>query len=312
MTLLVLAGGLSLEREVSLDSGRRLTQALRADGIDTTMCDADDQLPQHLRSVSPTAAINVLHGQRGEDGTVAELLSLCNIPYIGQTPAAARLASDKATAKAIATLNNLRTPEGITLPYDAFQDYGAEKILNYIVERIQLPLVVKPIHGGSGIGLSIVREATELRSAFQSAFACDKSVLIEKYIKGIQIAVTIVDDLSHPRLLPAVQVQPKTGQYDYPARYSAGRSLHLLPPVAPDAHIENVLGAALRIHRGLGMRHVTRTDFILEPDGTAQFLEITGSPSLTATSLAALAIDAAGEALSRTYTELIKALLLHA
>ena len=308
LTIAVLAGGISLEREVSLASGNHLVQALKSDGIDTVLWDADERLAERLRSVQPTAVINLLHGQRGEDGTISELLTLLGIRYIGQPPSAARMAYHKPTAKAMATLCGIPTPENAVLPLEVFREYGAKLIMELIIDRINLPMVVKPARGGSGIGLTIVQEASGLSRAFMDAFACDSSVMAERYIPGSQIAVTIVDDRREARVLPVVQVESKSGQYDYAARYSPGESFYTIPPAVPPAYIDAATAAALKIHRHLGMRHVTRTDFVLGEDGSLQFIEITGSPGLTETSPTTAAISASDIHLSATYINLVEAL----
>lgn len=220
--VLVLAGGLSYEREVSLRSGRRALDALRAAGITAEQRDADATLLPVLAADRPDAVIIALHGATGEDGSLRGVLDLCGVPYVGCDARSARLAWDKPSAKAVLREAGIPTPDWVALPHDRFSELGAVAVLDRIVERLGLPLMVKPAQGGSGLGASVVRDATELPAAMVGCFAYHQTALVERYVPGVDIAVSIVDLGEGPVTLPAVEIVPQNGVYDYAARYTAG------------------------------------------------------------------------------------------
>ena len=178
--VLVLAGGLSYERDVSLRSGRRVLDALRAAGLSAEMRDADVTLLPMLREDPPDAVVIALHGATGEDGSLRGVLDLCGIPYVGCDARAARLAWDKPTAKAMLREAGIPTPDWVALPHDRFSELGAVAVLDRIAERLGLPLMVKPAQGGSGLGAAVVREATDLPAAMVGCFAYDTTALVAK------------------------------------------------------------------------------------------------------------------------------------
>src|SRR5262245_20410014 len=155
--VLVLAGGLSYEREVSLRSGRRVLDALRAAGLDAELRDADATLLPTLDAESPTAVVIALHGATGEDGSLRGVLDLCGVPYVGPDARSSRLAWDKPSAKAVLREAGIPTPDWVALPHDRFSELGAVAVLDRIASRLGLPLMVKPAQGGSGLGATVVR-----------------------------------------------------------------------------------------------------------------------------------------------------------
>ncbi|HWB36056.1 MAG TPA: ATP-grasp domain-containing protein, partial [Rugosimonospora sp.] len=218
--ILVLAGGLSHERDVSLRSGRRVLDALRAVGIEAVQKDADISLLPTLAAERPDAVIIALHGATGEDGSLRGVLDLCGVPYVGCDAQSARVAWDKPSAKAVLREAGIPTPDWVALPHDRFSELGAVAVLDRIVDRLGLPLMVKPAHGGSGLGASVVRDATALPAAMVGCFAYDQTALVERYVAGVDIAVSIVDQGDGPVARPAVEIVPRDGVYDYAARYT--------------------------------------------------------------------------------------------
>src|SRR5918998_5241167 len=162
LRVLVLAGGLSYERDVSLKSGRRVLDALRAAGIEAQLRDADVSLLPSLLADPPDAVVISLHGATGEDGSLRGVLDLCDVPYVGPDSLASRLAWDKPSAKAVLREAGIPTPDWVALPHDRFSEFGAVAVLDRIAGRLGLPLMVKPAQGGSGLGASVVREASAL------------------------------------------------------------------------------------------------------------------------------------------------------
>jgi D-alanine-D-alanine ligase len=292
--VLVLAGGLSYERDVSLRSGRRVLDALRGAGLSAETRDADVSLLPTLQEDPPDAVVIALHGATGEDGSLRGVLDLCGIPYVGCDARAARLAWDKPTAKAMLREAGIPTPDWVALPHDRFSELGAVAVLDRIVERLGLPLMVKPAQGGSGLGAAVVREATALPAAMVGCFAYDSTALVERYVPGTDVAVSVVDLGTGPQALPAVEIVPRNGVYDYAARYTAGLTTWHTPARLSASVAAAVASTALAAHEALGLRDLSRVDLIVDGDGRAHVLGVNVSPGMTETSLLPLAVQAEG------------------
>ncbi|MEV8506733.1 D-alanine--D-alanine ligase [Actinoplanes sp. NPDC051475] len=292
--VLVLAGGLSYERDVSLRSGRRVLDALRSAGLSAEMRDADVSLLPTLQEDPPDAVVIALHGATGEDGSLRGVLDLCGVPYVGCTAAASRLAWDKPSAKSMLREKGIRTPDWVALPHDRFSELGAVAVLDRIAERLGLPLMVKPAQGGSGLGASVVREAAALPAAMVSCFAYDSTALVERYVAGMDVAVSVIDLGEGPVPLPAVEIVPRNGVYDYAARYTAGLTTWHTPARLSPAVSESVAATAVAAHEALGLRDLSRVDLIVDAEGVPHVLEVNVSPGMTETSLLPLAAQAGG------------------
>jgi D-alanine-D-alanine ligase len=294
LDVLVLAGGLSYERDVSLRSGRRVLDALRGAGINATLRDADATLLPYLQADPPSAVVIALHGATGEDGSLRGVLDLCGVAYVGCDARASRLAWDKPSAKAMLRERSIRTPDWVALPHDRFSELGAVAVLDRIVDRLGVPLMVKPAQGGSGLGAAVVRDAAALPAAMVGCFAYDSTALVERYVPGTDVAVSVVDLGDGPQALPAVEIVPRDGVYDYAARYTAGLTTWHAPARLPSATAAGVASAALAAHAALGLRDLSRVDLIVDQSGEPWVLGVNVSPGMTETSLLPLAVQAAG------------------
>lgn len=293
--VLVLAGGLSYEREISLRSGRRVSEVLRTAGISVETRDTDASLVPAMLADPPDAVFVTLHGGAGEDGAIRSVLELLSVPYVGAGPDACRVAYDKPTAKTVVRSVGLRTPDSVTLPKETFHDLGAAAVLARIVERLGLPLFVKPSRGGSALGASVVRTAEELPAAMVGCFAYGDTALIERCIEGVEVAVSVVDLGSGPVALPPVEIVPDKAVYDYAARYTAGHTEFFAPArLSPEAAAA-CAEMAVTAHTALGLRDISRTDLIVDADDLPYFLEVNVAPGMTETSLFPMAVEAAGE-----------------
>ena len=302
----VLSGGLSHEREVSIRSGRRLSAALRSVGVTVEEWDADSSLLTRLRNSRPDAVVVALHGGEGENGSVQAILEMLGVPYVGTDSRACRRAWDKPTAKAELARAGLTTPEWVVLPHATFRELGAQPVLDAMVSTLGLPLMLKPDQGGSALGAQVVRDAAELPAAMVGCLAYGDTVLAEQFISGVEVAVTVVDGPDGPTALPAVEIVPETGVYDYTARYTAGLTDFHAPARLEAASAKAVGELAVAAHRLLGLRDVSRTDAVVAEDGTVYFLEVNVSPGLTETSLLPMAVEAAGQSLGEIYAGLIE------
>ncbi|PDP89629.1 D-alanine--D-alanine ligase [Glycomyces fuscus] len=292
--VLVLAGGLSPEHEVSVHSGRGVAEALRRLGVEVQVADVDSTLLDRLVQDPPQVVFPVLHGAAGEDGAIREVLELAGVPYVGARPGGCRLAYSKPAAKALLAERGVRVPRGAALPKSAFHDLGAPALMERLADRLGLPLFVKPDRGGSAFGAAPVGSVQELSAALVSCFAYSDSALVEEQVQGTELAVGVLDTGDGPVALPPVEIVPDGGVYDYAARYTAGRTEFFCPARLPASAVAEATEAALTAHRVLGLRDLSRTDVIVGGDGRVTFLETNVAPGLTETSTFPMAAAAAG------------------
>lgn len=303
--VLVLAGGLSHERDVSLRSGRRVAESLREIGVEVDIRDIGPDLVPTLAADPPAVVLPVLHGAAGEDGAIREILELTSLPYVGSRPHACRVAWDKPIAKAVAAHAGISTPAWVTLPETTFRDLGAAAVLDAVLRRMGLPLVVKPARGGSALGCTVVRDSGQLPAAMVSCFAYDDTAVLERFVLGTEVAVGVIDTGNGPEALPAVEIVPDSGIYDYAARYTAGTTEFFVPARLSPPAAAAAAAAALAVHASLGLRDLSRTDVIVTPDGVAEFLDVNVAPGLTETSLLPQALRAVGRDAGAVYRELL-------
>ena len=308
--VVVLAGGLSHERDVSLRSGRRVAEALREAGAEVDVRDVDADLLRLLREDPPDCVLPLLHGETGEDGAVREVLELVGLPYVGSRPSACRAAFDKPVAKEVVTRAGLRTPESVTLPHETFRELGAAAVMQALVAKVGLPLIVKPARGGSALGCTVVREAGALPQAMVNAYAYGDTALVERFVEGTEVAVPVVDTGDGPRALPVVSIEPDGGVYDYTARYTAGSTEFNVPAKLDDAVATACAQVAVAAHEALGLRDLSRSDLIVDADGQVWFLEVNVAPGLTETSTVPLSVTAAGLDLGDLVADLVRAAIV--
>lgn len=304
MSIVVLAGGLSHERDVSIRSGRRVWESLTDAGANAVVRDVDANLLGQWFIEPPTVVIPMLHGAAGEDGSLRDVLESLGLPYVGSTAEACRMAFDKPIAKSIVSAAGISTPKAVALPHSTFRELGADAVIEAVVEAVQLPIIVKPTKGGSSLGANVVREQRELASALVAAFAYGDVVLIEHFVEGVEVAVSVLEVEGVPQALPAVEIRPDGGFYDYTARYTAGTTEFFAPARLSDELSRAVADVAVTAHRALGLRDLSRSDLIIDAAGTVWFLEVNVAPGMTETSLFPQAVAAAGLELGSVLAEL--------
>ncbi|MGH8791987.1 MAG: D-alanine--D-alanine ligase family protein [Stackebrandtia sp.] len=302
--VVVLAGGLSYERDVSLRSGRRITDALCRVGVAAELRDVDSGLLPSLVADPPDAVVFALHGGVGEDGALRSVLDLIGVPYVGPSADAARRAWDKPGAKSLLRDAGIPTPDWIALPRETFSDLGAGPLLEHIREKFGLPLAVKPAKGGSGLGVHVVHAADELPSAMVGCFAYGDVALVERFVAGIDVAVAVCDVGDGPVALPAVEIAPKSGRYDYAARYNPGATTWHVPARLESRMSADVAVVAVAAYRALGLRDLSRIDLMVGETGPPQVLEAKVVPGMTETSLVPMAAEAAGRDVGSLLAEL--------
>jgi D-alanine-D-alanine ligase len=285
----VLKGGRSLERGVSLRSAARVEDALIGLGHQVLGIDVGADLVERLSTERPDVAFVAMHGPGGEDGTAQELLELLGIPFTGPGVAACSRCMDKVGAKHTLREVGVPTPDWFAFNETAFRELGAADALGRLEERLEFPLVIKPSRGGSALGVRFAARASEVPEALISAFSYDSRVLLERYVKGRELALSVLGD----QPLPVVEAIPTSGdRYDFEARYGIGRTTFICPAELGEAEA-GVIDAALGAYRALGASGFARVDLILGEAGP-QVLEVNAIPGLTDTSLLPQAAEAAG------------------
>ncbi len=288
----LLKGGRSLERQVSLKSGARVQDALHRLGHDVVAIDVGHDLVRRLRATAPEVSFVALHGRDGEDGTVQELLEALAIPYTGSGVSACIRCADKVIAKNHMLDAGIPTPDFFAFNETAFKELGAADALPAIEERLGFPLVVKPAGQGSALGIKFARSAPDVPGALVAAFSYGDKVLLERHVRGRDLAVSVLD--GEP--LPVVEAVP-AGQefYDFEARYEIGRTRFVCPAELADGLTARAQELALQVWDVLGCRGFARIDLLLcDETGELTVLEANAIPGMTETSLLPLAAEAAG------------------
>jgi len=300
----VLCGGRSAEREVSLKSGAQVQQALRGMGHEAEAVDIDLKTWDVLRDGGFDCVFNALHGRFGEDGTVQGMLELLGLPYTGSSVLASALCMDKARANEMMAGAGLHVPEFEELE---IKEGVAADVVERLVGRYGRPLVVKPVREGSTIGITIAQDAEQLASGLVLAARYDRRVLVQRFQSGTEITVGV---LATPDLqvLPTLEIVSDNPVYDYDAKYTAGKSHHIIPARIPEAAQAASAQAAGRAFTLLGCSGMARVDIIVDGSGTPWLLEVNTVPGLTALSLLPDAARAAGI----EFDQLVKRLVEHA
>ena len=300
----VLMGGRSLERSISLKSGKRIARALTERGYDVLELDVDETLVPTLMSEKPDLVYIALHGKGGEDGTVQELLEILGIPYTGPGPLPSIIGFNKVLSKELFIANGIPTPRYFTISSATLEEMGASNLLPTAWEKLGSPLVVKPAAQGSALGVKIVRELDDLGGALIEALSYDDRVLLEEHVAGTEIAVSVIGD-SEPEALPAVEVVPESGFFDFDARYTPGKTEYFIPARLEKSVAAEASRLALEAHKLLRCKDLSRVDMIVR-DGHPLVLELNISPGMTETSLLPLAAEAAGMNFSDLVERLVK------
>ncbi len=306
----VLKGGHSLERGVSLRSGAHAQEALSRLGHEVHPLDVDSELVTALRKAQPEVALIALHGPDGEDGTMQTLLEALGVPYTGSGPAACMCCTNKVLAKHLMRDAGIPTPEFRSFRESSIKELGAAAVLPDVEGALAFPLVVKPASQGSALGVKFARNAEELPSALVGAFSYGDTVLVERYVKGRDLAVSVIDGPDAPTALPIVEAVPREEEfYDFQSRYEIGMTTFVCPAELEPDTTERAQQLAVQVYELLGCHGLARVDLMLEQaTGELWVLETNVIPGMTETSLLPQAADAAGIG----FDELIERLLASA
>ena len=296
----VLLGGRSAEREVSLNTGTQVAEALRARGMAVATVDtADDDFIASIVATRPDVVFIALHGRFGEDGTIQGLLELLDLPYVGSGVLASALAMNKVMSK------HVYASEGLMSPDYAVVRRNEPYSVPALVEALGSDTVVKPANEGSSVGMTIVHDPELLGEAIEVAFRHDPLVLVERFETGVEVTIGVIGN-DDPVALPTLEIVPVNHFYDYESKYVPGMSRHIIPAGVSEAARVECQRLAVEAHRALGCSGMSRSDTIVTPEGTVFLLETNTIPGMTKTSLLPDAAAAAGIAFPELCERLVR------
>lgn len=290
--IIVLMGGPSAEREVSLRTGRAVCEALSAKGCNVATLELDRNIVTNLQAANPAVVFIAVHGKYGEDGVIQGILDLLEIPYTGSGVLASALAMDKALSKKVFMASGVPTPPAL---FFGLQDKltGFAAMISRIREGFALPVVIKAATQGSSIGVTIVDTAEKLPAAVDDAFLYSESIVVEQFISGKEVTVAVWGNET-PEALPIIEIAPKSGRYDYQSKYTQGATEYIVPARLSAEVAGSVQAAAVKAHMALGCKGLSRVDFMIDNTGNFYALEVNTIPGMTGTSLVPKAAAAAG------------------
>jgi D-alanine-D-alanine ligase len=272
--------------------------------------DVTPDLVETLRRERPDAVYIALHGKYGEDGTIQELLEFLDLPYTGPGVVSSYLAWDKSVAKHLFASNGIPTPPWVTLTADAFKEMGAATALDLMPQKVGgFPVVVKPSTQGSALGLTKVERAEDLAEALLGALSFADAALVERWVDGCELAVSVLDGADGPLVLPPVEIVAKSGLFDFSAMYTRGETDYFVPARLEPAVLAEAMSLASRVHQLLGCRDVSRVDMVVDDHGQPLVLECNTSPGMTETSLLPMAAEAVDMSFEDVVAQITRAAL---
>jgi D-alanine-D-alanine ligase len=284
-------GGLSPEREVSIITGNSVLEALNRKGLTAFPLHVDHNIGGTLKSNPIDVAFLALHGTFGEDGCIQGLLEYFKIPYTASGVMGSALAYDKLKSKEILKFHGIPTPD-----YEVFYKY------HEISRTLDLPVVVKPTNQGSSLGVTIVKDESQWKPALETAFSYSEEVMVEKFIDGKLLAI----GMNEMTPMPIIHIRPKSGFYDYEAKYTSGKTEYICPADIEEDEADRCRQVAIKVFQVLRGRGFPRVDVILDGQGTPQVLEINTIPGMTPTSLLPMAAQEMGMEFDDLVVEILK------
>ena len=282
LRIAVLAGGNSAEAEVSRSSAGGISAGLRTWGHEVGVIELDREVVSALRAFGPDVVFPVLHGPPGEDGTVQGLLAMLGLPFVGSGVQGSAAAMDKYVAKALFRAEGLPVAEDVLIAPGTSAEHAAEVVLKQLGDRV----VIKPRRQGSALGVALLPAGGDLVSPLREALEYGGGALVERFETGREATVAVLDEHGRDALaLPAIEITVASGEwYDYDNRYTPGKSQHIVPAEFPQPCLDRLADIALRAHRCLGLRDLSRADFVVG-NRKIYLLEVNSLPGMTATSL---------------------------
>ncbi len=295
----VIYGGENSEKEVSINTGRGIINALKIKGYEVIPIEYSADMIDRLRSSELDLVYIALHGKFGEDGRVQGLLDILKIPYVGSGVLASSLAMDKITAKKLFAYEGLPTALDVILIKNK-----SEINIKSIIEKLSLPVVIKPATEGSTVGLTIAEDEDEIIEGIEKAFNYDERIIVEQYLSGVEVTVAVLEDEDEIKALPIIEIIPKNKFYDYESKYALGGSKHIIPARIPKNLTLEVQKNAIKAHKALGCKTISRVDMIITNE-IPYILEVNTLPGMTETSL----FPDAAKAIGLEYADMIDLLV---
>lgn len=301
----VIMGGPSAEREISLITGAAIAGALREKGYNVAEIDLEPKkLAEQLEVCGAKVVFNAVHGMYGEDGRLQTLLEMLEMPYTGSGMLASALGMDKAASKRIMQAADISTPKALIFVKGEARDFTGEILAAFK----KMPVVVKPATQGSSIGVEIVKNEADIAAAMQKAFTYSREVVVEEFIQGKELTVSIMQVDGKAVALPVINIVPHSGVYDFHSKYTKGETEYLVPAPLDEVTTRQVQELAVATYRVLGCSGVARVDVMLDEAGKGYVLEANTVPGMTATSL----VPKAAAAVGISFPELCEKILLSA
>lgn len=294
----VLYGGRSSEREVSLMSGKGVYEALLRQGVDAHLFDTGTQTLEALMAARFDRVFIALHGRHGEDGVMQGVLEALDLPYTGSAPLASALAMDKIMTKRVWLHEGIPTPE--------FRELRADSNLQEVAETLGLPLIMKPPHEGSTMGVTKVTSLAQMQEAYALAAQFDEVVLAERFVQGRELTVAVLGRGDQARALPIIEIKAPDGNYDYQNKYFSDETQYLCPAELDPALTARIQDICERAYRAVGCEGWGRVDLMLSADNEPFVLEVNTSPGMTGHSLVPMAAQASGISYDALCLDLLK------
>jgi D-alanine-D-alanine ligase len=289
--VVVLMGGESSEREVSLRSGQAVFNALKKKGYDVEALDVNKDSIYELKQINPDVAFLALHGKKGEDGTVQGMLEIMGIPYTGPGVACSAICMNKVLTKKIFSYENIPTADFAIITRESLTD--SDRTVQNLIEKIGLPMVIKASTQGSSIGTYIVRQQDAILPSIEQAFTYDQEIVVEKYIDGKELTVSVIGN-EEPIILPLIEITSENEFYDYNSKYTPGMCHHIIPARIPADVEEKIRSISKKVYTTMNCRGFSRIDFMVDQKGNPYVLEVNTIPGMTEMSLVPDAARAAG------------------
>lgn len=289
--VLVLMGGTSEERQVSLRSGKAVFRGLEDNGYEVAGLDFNPESLQEIQNVQPDVVFIALHGKKGEDGTVQGLLETMGIPYTGSGVASSAICMDKGLSKKLFQYEGIPTADFIMISKESFDN--SESFLEELENKLALPVVIKATNQGSSIGTYIARQRNDIIKMIEAAFEFNDEVIVEKFIDGIELTAAVLGNEEH-LVLPLIEISSENEFYDFESKYTPGMCNHIIPARIEHEAMERVKIISEKTYKAMGCKGFARVDLIIDKKGNPFVLEVNTVPGMTEMSLVPDAAAAAG------------------
>lgn len=301
--VLVLMGGISTEREVSLRSGAAIAKGLKEAGYEVEALDITPDNIAEISKIKPAVAYLALHGKGGEDGCIQGMLEWMGIPYTGPGLAASAICMDKTLTKKMLLQGNIPTPKSVE--YTKAECSDLEKTADSLINELGLPMVIKAPCQGSSIGVVIVRNKEAIADAITEVFKYDESLLAEQFVCGTEVSVPVIGN-DNPEVLPIIEITASNEFYDYQSKYTPGMSAHIIPARISKKAEDKIKEYAVQAYKKTGCKGISRIDFMIDEDDNPYVIEINTIPGMTETSLVPDSAKHIGISFSQLVDKIVK------